>query len=171
MKPKKIYLTVDEYKFKEGVNQYAYNAEPKLSLSSTAQAIDEKLLAEIDLKNSLIRGVQSSKRKTSYHRNQLVDFIATQGTDVVGDANNTGDTIYALEYDKGTVKKILQGFHEFKPKCLEKPPSIVDIWLVFDKLLFKNISYQHPIYKITVNDKWELKNESTRPLKAILIIN
>ncbi|MDZ7785558.1 MAG: hypothetical protein U5L95_00350 [Candidatus Saccharibacteria bacterium] len=67
--------------------------------------------------------------------------------------------IYAAPFQKDVIKKILEGFHAYKPKCEERPQHPVDIWMIFDMNAYENIEYLHPRHKVVSRDKWELKKD------------
>ena len=79
--------------------------------------------------------------------------------------------MYAAPFEAGITKKILEGFHKYKPKCEERPQYPVDIWMIYDKDSFDNIEYMHPRLKVMAKDKWKQKKANNKSLLKLIIVN
>jgi len=57
---------------------------------------------------------------------------------------------------------VLEGFHKWKPKALEKPQRRVDIWMIYDADQLKNIEYTHRHYGVKVKDGFMFNEPSSK---------
>lgn len=163
-------VQIQGYVFPESVNPFAFDAQQKESLAEVAVAIDDAIQKIAKKNRVLIRGIQSGKHDGD--REILVQKIIQEGTDGYSEEQDSHRVIFAAPYDGlRTIKFILSGFHEFKPKCEERPQYPVDIWMVFSESAFKNIEYIHPKHNTKANDKWQVLDEANIGLIGVIIIN
>lgn len=68
---------------------------------------------------------------------------------------------------------ILEGFHKWKPRCLEKPQTRADIWMIYDTTKLENIEYNHSYYNVKASDGYVFKDKSNAvdSLLGILVID
>lgn len=140
------------------VPQYKFNND--LNLESVSKAIDYHLLANFKGKKVVIRGIQSAKH--TLPNNKLIQQIIDTGVDryVEGSKNEVKVTDkpvdlfgYACTLEKRpVVLPILEGFHKWKPKSLERPQSRVDIWMIYDVSQLQNVEYTHKLYNVKAKD-------------------
>lgn len=169
MVPHIFKITVTEYAFPSNANPFAFDAQPKKPISEIAEAINDNV-EKIVKGDTLIRGIQSGKY--DLNRDDLIDRIARSGSDAYSEIDNGREILFAAPYSgKQTLDTILSGFHEFKPKCEERPQYPVDIWMVFDQNAFENIKYVHPRHNVIANDKWQIKDRGFLGLQVIIVVN
>lgn len=162
-------ITISDYHFDKENNPYSFDAEKHKSIDNVAYKIESLIKKAIGDKQVLVRGIQSEKFN-SLSRDELIESFKTNKLDVF--LNNSNEhTIYAVPFEKGIIKKILEGFHTYKPKCDECPQYCVDIWMVFDFNAFENITYMHPRHNVIAQDKWKLKQDHNNSLEMVLLVN
>lgn len=159
-----IKIKIPEYVFNKEDNPYFFNASNPRPVSLIAGQIEKSISDNFDTNDILVRGVQFG-RHNQLSKKEFIDSIIEIGSDINGDG-----TIHAAPFSDDIVEKILEGFHVYKPKGEERPQYSVDIWMVFDKKVFKNVEYIHPRHHVVVRDKWEL-NRGTYGLLGLIIIN
>lgn len=170
MKQKIINVKVPKYTFDSGNNPFAFNFAPQRKIDDVASIIENAIIANFDYRDILIRGIQSG-----YHseitRTELINNISKNGSDKF-EANVTDkNEMFATKFELGIVKKILEGFHVYKPKCDESPQYPVDIWMIFNASAYSNIEYMHPRHKVLARDKWRLGEGNNSAMIGIVIIN
>ena len=162
---------IDDYIFPKDSNSFAFDAKPQKTTKIIARKINDAIEKYFDNNNVLVRGIQSGKHK-DIDRSELIKNISMTGSDGYSEELDGLGVIFATPYiGLITIETILSGFHEFKPKCEERPQYPVDIWMIFDKNVFNNIEYIHPGQNVKANDKWQIKNKSDNGLKGLLVIN
>lgn len=163
-------IRIPDYTFLEDENPFAFDAHPKKSIAKIATELNIALEAAIGGYKVLIRGIQSCKHNEE--RSKLVKEIMREGSDGRLENPETSGVLFAAPYEGlQTVEAILAGFHEFKPKCEERPQYPVDIWMIFDKSEFKNIEYIHPRHNTIARDKWQALDNTNNSLISLMIIN
>lgn len=169
MKPQIIQIFVTEYQFPSDTNPFAFDAQSKNTVTAIAQAIVgsvEKLAKD----SSLIRGIQSGKHDLG--RDELIESIIRNGSDGNSEIVNEKGVLFAAPYyGMQTIETILSGFHEFKPKCEERPQYPVDIWMIYNQAAFENITYLHARHNVIANDKWQMRKKEFSELMGIVIVN
>lgn len=163
-------IRIPSYIFREDTNPFAFDARSKKSLAKVAFAIKNAIEEVADKNKILIRGIQSGKHGTD--REALVDKIIQEGADGYSEEVDGHGILFAAHYDGlQTIEFILAGFHEFKPKCEERPQYPIDVWMIFDESAFKNIKYVHPRHSTTANDKWQIVDLRDHGLHGVIVIN
>jgi hypothetical protein len=144
-----------------------YRFDDSLDLSKVSKRIDRALIDNFAGRSVVLRGVQSGKHLL--RKDQLVKCIRRTGTDryEVASSNSVGVTRERIDLfglsctvtaGGSLALGILQGFHVYKPKSLERPQHRVDIWLIYDASKLTNIEYFHEIYKVRAHDGYVFKN-------------
>lgn len=157
---------------------YAFGKD--LDLSKVSQCINKILVSHFKDKTIVIRGIQSEKHTMS--KDQLVQHIIDTGSDrYETDSTNAvevSDKPIDLFGYACTVKHtpivlpILEGFHKWKPKSLERPQRKVDIWVIYDAKKLKNVEYLHGQYGVRAKDGYVFKDQSNKPgaLLGVILI-
>jgi spore cortex formation protein SpoVR/YcgB (stage V sporulation) len=164
-----IHIDIPSYQFNTGANPFAFDAKDQKSISLIANKIEEALQKNFDMRNVLVRGIQSGHHNMM--RDSLIDRIVKNGSDIYDIGHDSKDYIHAALYTDGIIEKLLDAFHAFKPKCEERPQYPVDIWMIFAAEKYSNIRYIHPRHKVLVGDRWKLKPAKSIGLSGILVIN
>jgi len=148
MNTKIIYINCPEYQFNK-----------HLDLDKVSSDIDNVLISNFNNKNVILRGIQSEKHILS--KKELIEIILKTGTDRYG-LDNINEVIvshdhidlfgFACKIVAPITLPILEGFHKWKPKSLERPQCKVDIWMVYDAKKLKNVEYDHSYYNVKAND-------------------
>lgn len=162
------YVDIPKYIFQDDTNPFSFDANPRLSVEAIASMIVTAIHDVVGQETVLVRGVQSGHHHVS--REELISKIRQKGSDLY-EVDSNRETIYAAIFEPNTIKEILEGFHTYKPKCEEKPQYPVDVWLIYDAKVYKNVAYMHPRHKVLANDKWMRKDNSKSGLLAIIIVN
>jgi len=163
-------VQIQAYIFPEDANPFAFDARPKRSMDEIAIGVKVALEVIAGSHKVLIRGIQSGKH--SEDRKSLVEKIIQEGSDGYSEKQDGNGVLFAAPYEGlQTLEFILAGFHEFKPKCEERPHFPVDIWMLFDKSAFKNIEYAHPRHNTIANDKWQIIDNTNNGLIGLIAIN
>jgi len=163
-----VKIKILEYNFDKQNNPYSFHLTPPREIDGIARKIELAITRGKPEKPILVRGIQSGHHDLS--RDELIKTIRQNGTDIYG--SDTGKIeIYATPFEAGIIKRVLEGFHKYKPKCEERPQYPVDIWMIYDKYAFENIEYLHPRHKVMTKDKWEQKNANKNGLLNIIIVN
>ena len=155
-----------------------YKFDKELNLEAVSNEIDQAILANFAGKNIVLRGIQSQKH--SVPKDELINQILQSGTDRL-DSNSdcaveVNDKLidlfgYACKVDKSPfVLPVLEGFHKWKPKSLERPQTRVDIWMIYDAKQLENIEYFHKTYKVKVNDGYRFINPSNKTQTLIGLV-
>lgn len=165
---KTIHITCPEYQFEN------------LDLDKVSKCIDNALIENFADKNIVLRGIQSKKHDLP--KDQLVRQIQETGFDRTGSddinavkVNNRHIDIFGLAcvVKRPITLPILEGFHKWKPKSLERPQTQVDIWMVYDATKLSNVEYFHSHYKVMAHDGYVFKDPTNKPdfLLGILVID
>jgi len=162
-------ITIPDYIFDGQSNPYEFNKKSPKSLQTIADGIESAIVQKFGSNGIIIRGVQSGHHK-NMSREELINSIIKNGTDSFG-SKGENNIIYAAPFENGIVRKLLEGFHTYKPKCEERPQYPVDIWMVFNKSSYNNVEYMHPRHKVIAKDRWKIKSNQKSVLKALIIVN
>ena len=161
-------IHIPEYNFDKKTNPYSFHLASPRKLDGIAQKIELAINSDKSDNIFLVRGIQSKHYALS--RDELIKTIRRNNTD--GSISDNGSfEIYAAPFEAGITKKILEGFHKYKPKCLERPQYPVDIWMIYDKDSFDNIEYMHPRLNVMAKDRWKLKQSNNKSLSKLVIVN
>jgi hypothetical protein len=164
------YIQIPTYTFPEDINPFAFDAQPKQSIAKIAHTVNDSIAEVANKRKLLIRGIQSSKHVEA--REKLVKKIIDDGSDGYSETLNGHGVLFAAPYNGSqTIEFILAGFHEFKPKCEERPQYPVDVWMIFDESAYKNIEYIHPRHGTKANDKWQVVDNTNTGLIGLIVIN
>lgn len=157
---------------------YQFN---NLDLAKVGSRIDDALLDNFANKKCVLRGIQSKKHQLD--KNILIENILKNGSDRYQESSDQqvdvcGENIdlfgMACKMDKKPISlPILEGFHKYKPKSLERPQTKVDIWMVYDANQLTNVEYLHSKYKVLAKDGYIFKNPTDKQtaLLGIIVIN
>jgi hypothetical protein len=163
-------IQIQTYAFPEDSNPFAFDALLKRPIDEIATELKVALEAIVGSHKVLIRGIQSGRH--SEDRKILVRKIIKEGSDGYSEKQDGNGVLFAAPYEGlQTLEFILAGFHEFKPKCEERPQYPVDIWMIFDESAFKNIEYIHPRHNTKANDKWQIVDNTNNGLIGLVTIN
>ncbi len=163
-----VIIKIPEYTFDKQNNPYSFHLASPRELDDVARKIDTAINSEKTEKTFLVRGIQSKHFDLS--RDELIKTIRQNNTDNFNSATGSIE-MYAAPFEAGITKKILEGFHKYKPKCEERPQYPVDIWMIYDKDSFDNIEYMHPRLKVMAKDKWKQKKANNKSLLKLIIVN
>jgi hypothetical protein len=166
---KTLAINIPEYIFDEKTNPFVFSVDHPISLQGIAVKLESLIGENIDKKQFIIRGLQSS-RHNKLKRDELVDLIKLQGSDMYASTHES-NSIFAARYEKGVILKILEGFHKYKPKSEERPQYPVDIWIMYNEDFYQNIEYLHPRHSVPARDKWKLKMGAKHEPELIIIVN
>lgn len=159
--------------------EYTFNKA--LDLTAISRVIDKEIVNNFVGLNVIIRGIQSEKHNTG--KNELIDIILHNGYDRTvkdhqGEVAVSSKAIdlfgYACKIEQPPiVLPILEGFHKWKPKSLEKPQRRVDIWMIYDAEKLTSVEYTHEHYGVTANDAYLFKNPLKKPeaLLGLIVID
>jgi len=165
-----IYLTCPTYKFDENID-----------LKNISLIIDNSLIDNFYDKNVVLRGVQSEKHNIS--KQEIINHILATGSDKYEttsskEVNVSDEQIdlfgYGCKINKSPITlSIIEGFHKWKPKSLEKPQLKVDIWMIYDANQLNNIEYNHSYYGVKASDGYTFKNPDDKQtaLIGVIVIN
>ncbi len=158
--------------------EYNFDREP--DLKKIGKKIDKVLTDNFNSKDIILRCVQSGKHES---KQALIDHIIRSGSDYYEaeshKATNMADRKIDLYGYACTVGKsnigyhMLEGFHIFKPKCLEKPQYPVDIWMIYNPEQLENVEYLHQRYNVIARDGYLFKNkdDKRKVLIGLIIVN
>lgn len=165
---KTIHISCSEYQFEN------------LDLDNVSKCIDNALIENFADKNIVLRGIQSKQH--SLPKDQLINQILKTGSD-----RNDSDSINEVKVNDRHIDTfglacvvkspitlpILEGFHKFKPKSLERPQLQLDIWMIYDAKKLTNVEYFHGHYKVMASDGYVFKDPANKPdsLLGILVID
>lgn len=152
-----------------------------LKLETVGDCIDKALLADFAGKSVVIRGIQSGKHDLD--KEGLVASILESGTD-----RNDRESINEVKVsdeeiglfglacriqETPFVLPILEGFHRWKPKSLERPQLKVDIWMIYDATMLENVEYTHSKYNVKAKDGYRFKDSANKgqALLGLAVIN
>lgn len=160
----------------------AYDFKGGLDLTKVSRSIDEVLLAHFKNRSVVLRGIQSQNHP-DLSKTELISFIRKTGSDRLNTTTEREATVSDKPIDffgyECVIKKqpivlpVLEGFHIYKPKSLEKPQKQVDIWMVYDADQLQNVEYLHGRYGVKAKDGYLFKNPKDKPaaLLGILVID
>ncbi len=152
-------------------SDYNFN---NLDLDKVSQCLDGILIDKFANKKVVIRGIQSEKHDIS--KEKLIQTIVDTGSDRYALENKNEIKVNDRTIDLfgyGCVAKrpmtlsVLEGFHKWKPMCLERPQKKVDIWMIYDANQLNNIEYNHSYYHVKANDGYTFKDPANK-LKSLL---
>lgn len=158
----------------------AYQFNSKLDLDRVSSAIDNILINNFHNQDVVLRGIQSGKHKIA--KDKLVELITDTGSDY-NDLDNCNRVKVsdkridlfglACKIAAPITLSILEGFHKWKPKSLERPQLKVDIWMIYDAHQLANIEYTHGHYGVRANDGYIFRKPENKKdaLLGILVID
>jgi len=166
IKPK--YIACQDYRFSNNLN-----------LNKVASNIDSVLLENFRGQNIVLRGIQSEKHNLP--KDELIQLIVETGSDRYDLDNSNEVKVSDKDIDLfGLACKviapitlpILEGFHKYKPKSLERPQYRVDIWMIYDASKLENVEYSHSYYDAKARDGYVFKNpqKKTEALLGLIVI-
>jgi len=164
MSAKTFKIHIPEYRFDEW-----------LDLERVSAVIDQVIGDNFAGRDLVLRGIQSEKHASA--KSELADLIVRDGSDHYDsagsphsvDVNDRPIDLFGLACRVGGPMSlpILEGFHKWKPKSLERPQLRVDIWLVYDAAALTNVEYAHGHYGVIAKDGY-LFNDAAHPERALL---
>jgi hypothetical protein len=107
-----------------------------LDLNKVSKCIDDVLIEKFANQKVVIRGIQSEKHELP--KDQLVQQIINIGSDRYAQESKNKVKVndrpidlfgYACVAKSPMTLSVLEGFHKWKPMCLERPQRRVDIWM------------------------------------------
>ena len=169
MSSKLLHIQCPEYKFDENLN-----------LKKAGQCIDAALIDSFVNKNVVLRGIQSGKHEIP--KDKIIEQILKTGSDRFESENSNEVKVSDIDIDlfglackiAGSISlPILDGFHKWKPKCLERPQRRLDIWMIYDANQLENVEYFHNHYKVMAHDGYVFKDpkHKTKALLGVLVID
>lgn len=156
----------------------SYNFYSAPDLGVIAAAIDQQIEQAFSGQPVVIRGIQAQKHALS--RPDLITLIRTTGTDhyqLLANSDVGGQTIdlfgRSCNATAPITLPILEGFHRWKPKSLERPQFPVDIWMIYDATQLQNVEYVHDHYNVPAHDGYVFIDSAAKPdaLLGLLVIN
>lgn len=156
---------------------YQFN---NLDLNKVSKCIDDALIQEFANKKVVLRGIQSEKHELP--KEQLVRQILDTGTDRYKSKSESERKVndkpidlfgYACVAKSPMSISILEGFHKWKPMCLERPQLKVDVWMVYSADQLENVEYHHGYYDVQAKDGYLFKNQDKKQdaLLGVLVID
>jgi len=151
-----------------------------LDLKKVSKCLDDALIDRFANRSVVIRGIQSEKHK--FPKYQLVQQIIDTGSDRYARQSKNEVKVndrpidlfgYACVAKSPMTLSVLEGFHRWKPMCLERPQRKVDIWMVYDAEQLENVEYNHGYYGVKARDGYLFKNQNKKPdaLLGVLVID
>jgi len=163
------------------INCPDYVVGENLDLEKVSKCVAKVLQKNFQGKKIILRGIQSKKHATP--KEQLIQKILDNGTDrndlECADEAKVNDKpidLFGYSCEIGTslpnVLPLLEGFHKWKPKALERPQHQVDLWLVYEASQLKNVEYTHGLYGVKANDGYIFKEPQSKSeaLLGIVVI-
>jgi len=157
----------------------AYRFDTKPDLKKISNDIDDMLINNFHGQDIVLRGIQSEKHNLP--KDELIKLIIETGSDRY-DLYNPGEIKIsnkhidlfglACKVVASITLPILEGFHKYKPKSLERPQYRVDIWMIYDANRLKNVEYNHSYYNVKACDGYVFKNPKNKKdaLLGVLVI-
>ena len=158
----------------------SYKFNSNLDISKISSEIDGVIKSNFYGQKIVVRGLQSTKHALS--KSDLIDKILDFGSDRYSLSNSNARLVndkpidifgYGCEVDDSPITlSVLEGFHKYKPMCLEKPQRKVDIWLIYDADKLKNVEYHHKQYDVQAKDGYlfrDSKNQKDALIGVIII--
>ena len=158
-----------------------YTLDDHMELGNVSTCIDAAIREHYLGNEIIVRAVQSGKHEKS--RQELIEYILRHGDDrhqkASESAANASDDAIDLHGYQCTVNQepishfILQGFHIFKPKALERPQHRADLWLIYDSGQLQNVPYMHTRHNVIAKDGFRYKHPDKKPsaLLGMIVIN
>jgi len=158
----------------------SYKFDSKLDINKISSEIDNVIRLSFYGKKIIVRGVQSAKHDLP--KEKLLNKILSFGSDRYLSKSKNAVLVndrpidifgYGCKVsDKPITLSVLEGFHKYKPMCLEKPQSKVDIWLVYDANRLINVEYQHSYYNVKAKDGYVFKDQKNKKdaLTGVIVI-
>jgi hypothetical protein len=151
-----------------------------LDLNKVSKCIDDVLIEKFANQKVVIRGIQSEKHELP--KDQLVQQIINIGSDRYAQESKNKVKVndrpidlfgYACVAKSPMTLSVLEGFHKWKPMCLERPQRRVDIWMAYDADQLENIEYNHGYYGVKAKDGYLFKNQNEKQnaLLGVLVID
>lgn len=151
-----------------------------LDLDKVSQCIDSALIDLFANKKIVIRGIQSEKHNLP--KEQLIQQIINTGSDRYGSENKNEVKVsdrpidlfgFACVAKSPMTLSVLEGFHKWKPMCLERPKRKVDIWMVYDASQLNNVEYNHSYYNVKAKDGYTFKDplNKQKSLLGVFVID
>lgn len=177
-------LKIDEYKFDENTNPFAFNADKKQDLTPIIKIIDTEIWRRFARRHILVRGVQSGKKRNQISRDDYLVKILKTGTDKIFD--ESGDErdylgeikadFHAGEYMNFSQNDTVGGIfnlHVYKPGCEDRPQLPIDIFLIYNADDYEAVEYMHQRHKVLVKDAYKLKSgcDRVKSLLGVIIVN
>jgi hypothetical protein len=152
----------------------------ELDLNKVSKCIDSALVDRFAGKNVVLRGIQSEKHSSS--KEDLIQKILETGSDRDNSDNSNQVKVNDVHIDlfgfackiKGSITlPVLEGFHKWKPKSLERPQLRVDIWMIYDAEQLDNVEYNHGLYGVKAKDGYVFKkpNNQQKALMGMIVID
>lgn len=152
-----------------------------LSLEAVSNCIDVALRDKFENRKVVLRGIQSDRH--SLPKQKLIKHILDTGTDRYDFENINEVKVSEKPLDlfglacvvekKAICLPILEGFHKWKPKSLERPQCRVDIWMVYDATKLINVEYTHTLYGVKAKDGYLFVNPKNKQdtLLGVIVVN
>lgn len=140
-----------------------------LNLNKISKCIDDAIISKFANKSVVVRGIQSEKHDLP--KEQLIQRILETGSDRYAGENKNEIKVndrpidlfgYACIAKSPMTLSVLEGFHRWKPMCLERPQLRVDIWMVYDADQLENVEYHHSYYGVMAKDGYLFKNKNKK---------
>ncbi|MEI6850690.1 MAG: hypothetical protein WCK26_01855 [Candidatus Saccharibacteria bacterium] len=168
MSTKIIRISCSDYKF------------DNLNLEKVSKFIDDVLVDNFSGKDVVLRAIQSEKHDLP--KDKIIELIINTGSDRYESKSTNEVKVNNIHIDlfgmackiKDSISiKILEGFHKWKPKCLERPQLKLDIWMIYDANSLNNIEYLHSYYHVKARDGYTFKDPKHKvdALIGVLIID
>lgn len=168
MSTKLIHISCPDYQF------------DNLDLNVVSQTIDCALISNFANQKVVIRGIQSEKHELP--KEKLINQILETGSDRYGLENKNEVKVsdqpidlfgFACIAKSPMTLSVLEGFHKWKPMCLERPQRKVDIWMIYDASKLDNVEYHHSYYDVKAKDGYTFKDPLSKQqsLLGVLVIN
>jgi hypothetical protein len=151
-----------------------------LDLEKVSKCIDNAIISKFANQSVVIRGIQSEKHE--FPKEQLIRQIIDTGSDRYAQENKNEIKVndrpidlfgYACIAKSPITLSVLEGFHKWKPMCLERPKRKVDIWMLYDANQLENVEYNHSYYNVKARDGYLFKNPDNKSgaLLGIIVID
>lgn len=156
----------------------SYKFNSNLDISKISSEIDEVIKSNFYGQKIVVRGLQSEKHTLS--RDDLINKILDFGSDRYSLNNNNARLVNDKPIDifgygcrvegEPITLSVLEGFHKYRPMCLEKPQRKVDIWLIYDADKLVNVEYHHNYYDVKAKDGYLFKDSKNKKYALIGVI-
>lgn len=161
-----------------------YSDNEQLNLSSIASVIDASLLQHFAGKKILLRTLSS--RDHAISKEELIKTIMKRGTDrydpeIKGDRYDNVEgkqidlfgRICTVKQGNLMSKSLIKGFHIHGAQYHGRPSPKMDIWLVYDRVQLRAISFQPVGHDGKKRDGYIFKNPEDKPaaLLGVIVVN